>query len=202
MKRILLAAALLSSSMLFGAETASWHIVTEPGYTTHSGTFFAQSSSEAASDSYPMGSVVELVSEETGRSTIVTVTDTLPELPEGRTLAVTERTLRELGLMDKGFGEVEERTLRRGTIETTADASAETGWYMFDLGIYSDTKDCYDAYMALKANGLRPYVEAEEAGIHLSVRHVMAFQREETAALIREAGLTPGEAFNEPNPYM
>ena len=200
MKRILLAAALLSSSLLFGAEIASWHIVTEPGYMTRSGTFFSPSSLEAASSSYPMGSVLELVSTETGRSTVVTVTDTLPELPEGRTIAVTGRTLRELGLMDKGVGEVKERTLRVGTIEN--ESAEETGWYMFELGAYADSRECNEAYRSLAENGLRPYIDNEDGLLYLSVRHVMAFELEDAAAAIRDAGITPGPAIMEPNPYI
>ena len=114
MKRISIALMLLSTSLLFGAEMASWYIVTEPGYTTDNGTQFSSASSEAASSVYPAGSVLELVSEETGRSTVVTITDSLPELPEGRTLAVTEKAMKELGLMDKGVGKVTERVLRLG----------------------------------------------------------------------------------------
>ena len=200
MKRILLAVLLLTSSLLFGAEIASWHIVTEPGYTTKSGTFFSSSSLEAASSSYPMGSVLELVSDETGRSTVVTVTDTLPELPKGRTLAVTGRTLRELALMDKGVGSVEERTLRIGTIAEEQDE--ETGWYMFELGVYADSKECYEAYRSLENAGLRPYVDNEDGLLHLSVRHVMAFELESAETAIKQAGITPGPAVAEPNPYM
>ena len=197
MKRVLIASMLLSSSMLFGAETASWFIATEPGYMTESGTQFSSSSSEAASSSYPVGSVIELVSEETGRSTVVTITDPLPELPEGRTIAVTEKAMEDLGLMHTGVGEVEERALR---LEPEPE-EIQTGWYMYDLGNYQDAEECYADYTLLRESGLRPFVDTEGDSIHLYVGYVMAFQGKETESLIRDLGLDPGEALISPNPY-
>ena len=199
MKRISIALMLLSTSLLFGAEMASWYIVTEPGYTTDNGTQFSSASSEAASSVYPAGSVLELVSEETGRSTVVTITDSLPELPEGRTLAVTEKAMKELGLMDKGVGKVTERVLRLG--KQADDADSATGWYMYDIGVYQDSQECYRAYKELQESGLKPAIVNEGNALHLYVEYVMAFARDNTEAAIRAIGLEPGEAKVAPNPY-
>ena len=118
------------------AEMASWYTSTEPGYFTASGTLFTDSQRGAASNDLPMGTVVELSNPATGISAVTTIIDTLPELPEGRTLAVTEKAMEELGLMDSGTGMVEERVLRLGQ----DDGSKEivTGWYKYDLGLYAE----------------------------------------------------------------
>ena len=200
MKRISLALMLLSASLLFGAETASWYIATEPGYRTGSDTLFSSSSSEAASSEYPIGSVLELTSEKTGRSTVVTITDPLPELPEGRTLAVTEKAMTELGLMESGVGKVEERVLRLGR-DDAGQGDMPTGWYMYDLGIYYDSAECFEAYRLLQDNGLKPAAVIEDGALHLYVGYVMAFNRESTEETIRGLGLDPGEAIISPNPY-
>lgn len=199
MKRIFIAFMLLSTSLLSGAEMASWYIVTEPGYTTDNGTEFSSASSEAASSRYPAGSVLELVSEDTGRSSVVTITDSLPELPEGRTLAVTEKAMEELGLMDSGTGMVEERVLRLGQDDDSKEIV--TGWYKYDLGLYADTGECFRIYSLLRENGLKPSIQIDGDAIHLSVEYVMAFERENTEAIIRSLGLEPGEAMIAQNPY-
>lgn len=198
MKRITIALLLFSASLLFGAEMASWYIVTEPGYISDNGTEFSSASSEAATSSYPVGSVLELVSEESGRSTVVTVTDTLPELPEGRTIAVTEKAMNDLGLMDKGVGEVKERVLRLGK---STDNDGITGWYMYDLGLYTDSQKCYQDYKALENIGLKPAITTEGDAIHLYVEYVMAFARDNTEEAIRSLGLEISSMEVSPNPY-
>ena len=191
---------LLSASLLFGAETASWYIATEPGYRTESDTLFSSSSSEAASSEYPIGSVLELASGKTGRSTVVTITDPLPELPEGRTLAVTEKAMTELGLMESGVGKVEERVLRLGR-DDAGQSDMPTGWYMYDLGLYTDSQKCYQDYKALENIGLKPAITAEGDAIHLYVEYVMAFARDNTEEAIRSLGLEISSMEVSPNPY-
>ena len=76
---VLLAAVSILATPL-SAEMASWYTATEPGYFTESGALFNDTQKGAASDTLPLGSVVELSNPATGISTITTVIDTLPEL--------------------------------------------------------------------------------------------------------------------------
>ena len=73
---------------------------------------------------------------------------------------------------------------------------------MYELGAYADSRECYEAYRSLAENGLRPYIDNEDGLLYLSVRHVMAFELEDAEAAIMDAGMTPGPAIMEPNPYI
>ena len=118
---------------------------------------------------------------------------------EGRTLAVTEKAMEELGLMDSGTGMVEERVLRLGQDDDSKEIV--TGWYKYDLGLYADAGECFRIYSLLRENGLKPSIQIDGDAIHLSVEYVMAFERENTEAIIRSLGLEPGEAMIAQNPY-
>lgn len=181
------------------AENASWFTAMEPGYFTESGTLFADSQSGIASDNLPMGSVVELSNPETGRSTVTTVIDTLPELPEGRTIAVTEKTADLLGMLDSGLADLKLSVIREGTINK--EANENTGWYYFDLGVFTDTKNLSVIYNRLIENNLRPYIEIEDSGIHLYVRHILTYQIESAKDKIALSGIEAEAPIPEPNPY-
>ena len=194
---IAFAALLLVSSL--HAEMASWYTATEPGYFTESGTLFNDSQKGAASDTLAMGTVVELSNPATGVSTVTTIIDTLPELPKGRTLAITLAAADELSMLDTGIADLKVSVIREGTI--SRPASDNTGWYMFDLGTYQDTDDAALKYTRLMENGLRPYIEVEDGSVHLYVRHVVAYRLDEAEDLIALSGIDPTEPIPEPNPY-
>lgn len=193
---ILLAAAAATG---VAAEPASWYTATEPGYLTESGTMFDDSIKGAACDTLALGTVAELYNPATGRSTVLTVIDRLPELPEGRTIAVTEAAAEELGMLGTGLADVVVSVVREGSIERKA--STNTGWYSFDLGLYTDMDDLMLRYGRLKENGLMPFISIEEGGVRLSVKHVMAYQLKNASDMIALAGIDPSEPEPEPNPY-
>ena len=194
---LLIAAAMMITTL--SAEMASWYTATEPGYFTSSGTLFNDAQKGAASNTLPMGSVVELSNPVTGRSTITTVIDTLPELPEGREAAVTTATADLLGMLDTGLADLKMSVIREGTIRK--ESVENTGWYFFDLGIYDDTNTVALIYSRLMENGLRPFIEIEDEGVHLYVRHVMAYQLSWAEERIALSGIEPVEPQSEPNPY-
>ena len=200
MKRFILSvlSVIIFSNLIF-AETASWFTAMEPGYFTKSGTLFNDAQGGVASNSLPMGSVVELSNPATGRSAVTTVIDTLPELPEGRELAVTEATANLLGMLDTGLADLKMSVIREGTIRK--ESVENTGWYFFDLGIYDDTNTVALIYSRLMENGLRPFIEIEDEGVHLYVRHVMAYQLSWAEERIALSGIEPVEPQSEPNPY-
>ena len=199
MRKVLTVITLLVISSALNAETASWYTAMEPGYFTASGTIFDDSKDGAASNDIPLGSVVELSNPATGLSIVTTVTDTLPELPEGRTVALTKAAAEKLGMMDTGLADIKVSVIREGTI--TRESGGNTGWYSFDLGIFPDASEAEKIYSRLLENGLRPYASAEENGIHLFVRHVMAFQVEDTYDRIALSGIEHAELLSEANPY-
>ncbi len=195
---MLLAAVSILATPL-SAEMASWYTATEPGYFTESGALFNDTQKGAASDTLPLGSVIELSNPATGISTITTVIDTLPELPEDRTLALTEAACAELSMLDTGVSDIKVSVIRKGTIKNEEETN--TGWYSFDLGVYQDTDALALSYSRLLANGLRPYIEIEDGGVRLFVRHVMAYQLSDAENLITLSGIEPSDPVPEPNPY-
>ncbi len=195
---LLIAAAMMITTL--SAEMASWYTATEPGYFTSSGTLFNDAQKGAASNTLPMGSVVELSNPATGVSTVTTVIDTLPELPEDRTLAITMAAADELSMLDTGLADIKVSVIREGTIGK--DSENNTGWYYFDLGLFTNTKDLLVKYERLRENGLKPYIEIEEDGVHLYVRHVVQYQLREADDQIALSGIDfTGEPLPEANPY-
>lgn len=200
MKRLTLILPLILSLASLYAETACWYTSTEPGYFTASGPLFDDGMKGAASNTIPLGTVVEISNTATGTSTITTITDTLPELPEGRTLAFTLRVADDLRAKDSGLAEVKVSTIREGTI--SRKNSSDTGWYKYDLGLFDDPKDASELYFRLIDNGLMPYAKAEKNGIRIEVRHVMAYQQQDAEDRIALSGIKAGKAEAEANPYL
>ena len=200
MKRLLLILAIVISAAPLCAETGCWYTAMEPEYFTASGTLFDDSKKGAASDTLPLGTVVELSNAVTGTSTITTITDTLPELPEGRTIALTRAAAEDLRMMDRGLGDIKVSIVREGTI--SREKNEDTGWYKYDLGVFEDTAQAAELYFRLIENGLMPYATAEDNGIRLEVRHVLAYQMDETVNRIALSGIEAGKAEAEDNPYI
>ena len=130
------------------------------------------------------------------RPTTVTITGRLPELPEGRTLALTRRAFEDLGDSD-GVASVDTEIVKEGTIR---ESDGQTGWYSFDLGLYSP-EDAYALYNTLSANGLRPYAEIENEDVRITVRHVLAFRLEDAISRLRASGIADAKPEMEANPY-
>ena len=132
-------------------------------------------------------------------STVLTVIDRLPELPEGRTIAVTEAAAEELGMLGTGLADVVVSVVREGSIERKA--STNTGWYSFDLGLYSP-ESAYTLYEKLEENNLRPYAYKENEGVRIKVRHVLAFRLDQAISTLQALGIKDIQAEMEPNPYL
>ena len=194
--RKFLAAAALFIALPLNAEMAMWYTPSDPGFTTETGTFFSSDAFEGLSDTIPLGSSAA-VSSESGE-TVVTITGTLPELPPGRTLALTGAAMEELGLGETGIGKVDVSIIREGTI---SQEDSNTGWYTYKAGTYPDGKDAYSMYTSLIEHGLKPYAEVSDGMIDLSVKHIVAFRRAETEKLIAESGIGDTQAIMESNPY-
>ena len=178
------------------AEIAQLYTPMVPGFTTQAGTFFSPDALEGLSDEIPMGSSVTVTDRATGRTTTVTITGRLPELPEGRTLALTRRAFEDLGDSD-GVASVDTEIVKEGTIR---ESDGQTGWYSFDLGLYSP-EDAYALYNTLSANGLRPYAEIENEDVRITVRHVLAFRLEDAISRLRASGIADAKPEMEANPY-
>jgi Lytic transglycolase len=86
-------------------EVASWY---GPGFTGHStstGETFNSNELTAASKTLPIGSRVRVTNPENGRSVVVRINDRGPFV-RGRSLDLSHRAAREIGLTTKGVGPV------------------------------------------------------------------------------------------------
>ena len=103
-------------------------------------------------------------------------------------------------MMDRGLGDIKVSIVREGTI--SREKNEDTGWYKYDLGVFEDTAQAAELYFRLIENGLMPYATAEDNGIRIEVRHVMAYQMDETVNRIALSGIEAGKAEAEDNPYI
>lgn len=196
MRRILLPLSILMLAMPISAERAQLYTPMEPGFVTQTGTFFSPDALEGLSDTIPMGSAVSVTDRATGNTAVITITGKLPELPGERDLALTKHAFQELG-DDDGVADVDVSIISEGTIK---EASGPTGWYAFDLGLYS-TEDAYALYSTLMDNGLRPYASIEDEGVRITVRHVLAFRLDDAVSRLRASGIEGVEPEMDINPY-
>lgn len=197
MKRLLPLIVAIALLQPVAAETAQLYTPMEPGFTTQAGTFFSPEALEGLSDEFPIGSVITVSDEATDLSVSVTITGPLPELPGNRNLALTRRAFSELGDAD-GVADVTITVMREGTSRETNE---QTGWYSFDLGLYSP-ESAYTLYEKLEENNLRPYAYKENEGVRIKVRHVLAFRLDQAISTLQALGIKDIQAEMEPNPYL
>lgn len=142
-----------------------------------------------------------IVSNEEGKSIITTVYGECPETNEGRTIALTEAVLEELGLWGNGVSQVEVR-LRKGAVEEDSEIIEEiTGWYTFILeGVERDK--AYDKYRVLVRKGFKPETRLEDDLIYFSLPYIVEYEREEKRNLLSSLGLEIKEEIVSKNPYI
>ena len=98
-------------------EVASWY---GPGFAGHlcsDGEIFNPNELTAASKTLPIGSRVRVTNPRNGRSVVVRINDRGPYV-RGRSLDLSRRAARQIGLTEEGVGRVRVKTLRRspGTV--------------------------------------------------------------------------------------
>jgi rare lipoprotein A (peptidoglycan hydrolase) len=86
-------------------EVASWYGPGFAGHTTSTGETFNPNEMTAASKTLPIGSRVRVTNPDNGRSVVVRINDRGPFV-RGRSLDLSHRAAREIGLTAKGVGRV------------------------------------------------------------------------------------------------
>ena len=101
---------LLLAGCACGAEagesgTASWYGGVHVGRKTASGEIFTGRERTAAHRTLPLGAVVRVMDSRSGKSVVVRINDRGP-YAKGRIIDLSERAARDLGLRERGVGEV------------------------------------------------------------------------------------------------
>jgi rare lipoprotein A len=86
--------------------TASYYASKFEGRKTANGELFSNSGFTAAHKTLPFGTKVKVINPSNGRSVIVIINDRLPH-NSSRTIDLTQKAARELGILKKGIAKVE-----------------------------------------------------------------------------------------------
>ena len=186
-------------SLPLSAANVCWYTSTEPYQMMADGSPFSDSGLTGASSVIPLDSIVEIRNKENGRTSIITIRDTMPEMPSGRVLAVTSESASELG-MQSSLIDADIRIIQEGINEEKAH-DEDTGWYSFDLGSY-DAATCFLYYSRLIKNGLKPAITEEEGSLRLEVKYIRKFEIDPVKRKIALAGIQSPEERAERNPIL
>lgn len=192
---------ILSVSSL-SAELAYWFVGESESYKLKTGAIFSDQDMIGKSNAYPIGSVVDISSEDTGLHAIVTIADSLDEHSlSGMDIALSAGAMTELGIFGIGHGNVSISLIKEGT-ENAATDTEGSGWFMLDCGIFDDADSCYQVYSRMIRNGLKPKVDLTDEGLHLTVPHIREYQIGDTDRKIALSGIDKAEIIGEANPYL
>ncbi len=193
---------LIATVSSINAETAYWFVGESEDYRLKTGTLFSDYDMIGRSNSYPIGSVVDITSEDTGMHAIVTIADRIEENSiTGMDIALSAGAMSELGIFDRGHGNVSLSLIKEGEAEAQSDAEG-SGWYLYDCGTYDDSGLCFQVYSRLIRNGLKPSVSLEDGVLHLTVPHIREYQIDDTERKIALSGIDKAVITGERNPYL
>ncbi len=99
------------SPLMVWMGVGSWYGAEFDGRMTASGEIYDMYGATAAHPTLPMGSIVRIVNEETGRSQVVRINDRGPFI-EGREIDVSYSVARALGFVERGLAQVRIELLR------------------------------------------------------------------------------------------
>ena len=202
MKKLTLIILLLTitSSLFAQRGVASWYTADKKNALTANGEVFDNNALTAAHKTLTFGSIVRVSHED--KFVDVKINDRGPYV-EGRTIDLTPRAAKELGIYDKGVAEVNIEVLSEPEVpETKYLKGEETGWYTLQIGSYTNTKNAYDVYSKIKEAGLKPSIEIVGQGlVRISVKYVQSYKLESVMKTLSEIGITEPLIKGEANPY-
>ena len=196
-KRIALIIGVLSSALPLAADGAGWYVPDSPWYRTSSGDEYSWEEPMCASDVYPVGSLLKLTDDETGESFYVEVNDA-KELPPDRSIVLNKPAADITGVSGPGY--------RSGTIEVHFPVEEQTlkdgGWWSFHVETAPTNKEAMATMGILRTNNLKPFAEATDEGIKVSVRWIPTYQKDSVESALRALGYEISSAEPDENPYL
>lgn len=202
MKKLLFLVLLVAvTSNLFSSPAiASWYTADKKNALTANGDVFDNNALTAAHKSLTFGSIVKVTYLD--KSIEVKINDRGPYV-EGRDIDLTPRAAKELGIYDKGVAVVDIEVISEpANPETKYIKGTETGWYTLQIGSYTNTKNAYEVYSAIKEAGLKPSVEIVSNNLlRISVKYIQSYKLESVMEKLSEIGITEPLVKGELNPY-
>ena len=202
MKKLLILILLVAvTSNLFSSPAiASWYTADKKNALTANGDVFDNNALTAAHKSLTFGSIVKVTYLD--KSIEVKINDRGPYV-EGRDIDLTPRAAKEIGIYDKGVAAVDIEVISEpANPETKYIKGTETGWYTLQIGSYTNTKNAYEVYSAIKEAGLKPSVEIVSNNLlRISVKYIQSYKLESVMEKLSEIGITEPLVKGELNPY-
>lgn len=152
----------------------------------------------AFSDNYSKDSIIEITYN--SLTVRVKVVGALPKTLTKRDLALSRKTLTELGIYGSGDTNVNVKLLKGSRIEETALDNDGSGWYSIILEMEENTS-ATEKYNSLIFNGFKPRARISEEGTVFTIPYVEEYELEEKKAKIEKIGLTIHSILASPNPY-
>lgn len=181
---------------------ASWYTSATAGSLTANGEIFDPTTLSAAHKTLKFGTVVRVEDTKTGRSVEVRINDRGPFV-EGRIIDLTPAAAKALGIYEQGIAPVSLEVLYEPLVpESKYNRPGDTGWYLLQLGSFSNTATVLKHYQRLTALGYKLKIAiVNNTLVRLSVRWIPEAQLEKTLAILKGLGFTEVLKLSEENPY-
>jgi len=187
---------------IFEQGIASWYTSDPNGNLTANGETFNPDSMAAAHKHLKFGSIVQVTDLQTGKSIEVRINDRGPYV-DGRIIDLTPAAAKALGMYEKGIVPVALRMVYEPEVpQSLYDRPGDTGWYLLQLGSFSNTKTVLAHYNRLVLAGYKMKIEiVNESLVRMSVRWIHESQLERTLAVLSTLGFKDVLKRSEKNPY-
>ena len=181
---------------------ASWYTSATADSLTANGEVFDPTALSAAHKTLKFGTVVRVEDTKTGRSVEVRINDRGPFV-QGRIIDLTPAAAKALGIYERGIAPVSLEVLYEPLVpESKYNRPGDTGWYLLQLGSFSNTATVLKHYQRLTALGYKLKIAiVNNTLVRLSVRWIPENQLEKTLAILKGLGFTEVLKLSEENPY-
>ena len=177
-------------SLSLYAEGIGFYREPHNGYVTEEGTPYSFEASEAASNVYPIGTILSIGGE------MVYVNDYFPGLPD-RTILLNTYAAEKLGVLENGWKDLEVK------IDIPTDKEeTDTGWLRYKVATYETNQEAYDAILLLEHNNFKATARRTPEGCSVYISNITAYQAKGFEAQLEEIGFYDYEAESEHNPYL
>lgn len=187
---------LIVNTMLFSVG-AGFYVPDRLDYMTAEGTAYSREENNAASITYPVGTILDITGAD-GKSATVYVNDRM-EMPPDREILLNLKAAESLGMINSGYED-----LKIEVILSADDESSEEnqGWYKYMLTSPKTNEEALVLYNTLAENGLRPFAVLNESVIDMYVRYIPQYQTSQVETLLESLGYPEAVRMDEENPYL
>ena len=182
---------------------ASWYTSPEPSSLTANGEVFDPLLLTAAHKSLKFGTLVRVTNTLNGKSITVRINDRGPFVA-GRIIDLTPAAAVELDMRTSGIAPVTLSLVYEPVLpESVYKRAGDTGWYLLQLGAFSNLQSVVATYEKLAEVGFKVKVEVVDSRlVRLSVRWIPAAQLERTLLVLGGLGFKDILQKSEENPYL